>query len=166
MFNIMTILYAFSHRCCHSHTRCRSTLLRPLSLFWGAWRWMTRRWQKLRCRSSKTLGTRWRRVSLTSNRMLLLFIRSQCKLRNTHLITPRSIYWTLTADTTLWDFNNSLCWLFSFLLPQVFYCRYCRPKQRGAPHARPNMPSTASTPCSATETHTLPKSSRSVSLII
>lgn len=55
--------------------------------------------------------------------------------------------------------------VFSGLLPQVFSCRYCRPKPREAPLARPSMPSTASTPCSPTETHTSPKSSRSVSPI-
>lgn len=56
----------------------------------------------------------------------------------------------------------TLQWL-SHLLPQVSYCRYCRPKLREAHLARPSMPSTASTPCSPTETHTLLKSLRSVS---
>lgn len=50
---------------------------------------------------------------------------------------------------------------FSFLLPQVFYCQYCKPKQREDLLDRLNMPSTASTQCSATETHTLPKYLRS-----
>lgn len=48
------------------------------------------------------------------------------------------------------------------LLLLVFYCQYCRPKPSEVLLARPSTRSTASTPCSATETHTLPKSLRSV----
>lgn len=43
------------------------------------------------------------------------------------------------------------------------YCRYYRPKPSEAPLVRPSMPSTASMPCSPTETHTLLRSLRSVS---
>lgn len=56
------------HRYCRSHTRCRSTPQRRSSLCWVVWRWMMRRWLRPRCKSSRTQGARWKRVSLTSNR--------------------------------------------------------------------------------------------------
>lgn len=166
--------FCFSFRCCRSHTRCRSTPQRRLSLCWVVWRWMTRRSQRLRCRSSRTQAANWKRVFLTSNRTFHClndaFSHSRaysrmCAVTLWCLIIHRNhwlfIFWTdtLWASCTLYGFVM----LFSCLLPQVFCCRYCRPKPREAPLARPSMPSTVSTPCSATETHTSPKSSRSVS---
>lgn len=71
--NDIQLLYLFffliPHRCCRLHTRCHSTPQRHSSPCWVVWRWMTRRLQRQRCRSSRTQAARWKRVSLTSNRM-------------------------------------------------------------------------------------------------
>lgn len=64
------------HRCCLSHTQCRSTLQRRLSPFWVVWRWMMKRLQRLRCRSSRTQEARWKKVFLTSNRTFHCLIDS------------------------------------------------------------------------------------------
>lgn len=165
-----------TRRCCHSHIQCHSTLQRRLSLCWAVWKWMTRRWQRQRCRSSRIQAARWRRVFLTSNRefhepnLADLFALQCCVMCSDTPGMQECIIYTLTKDTLLcaWPVTQLsavflLLMVFSRLLPQVFYCRYYRPKPREALPARLNMPSTASMPCSATETHTLPKSLRSVS---
>lgn len=128
-----------------------------------------KKWQKLHCRSSRTQATKWKRVSLTSNRTFLFphFIYIIKIKQNPGSPTRASfisvkcvqavILFFVTSSSSLPDSNGVL-----LLLLLVFYCRYCKPKLREAPLDRPSMRSTASMRCSPTGTHTLPKSLRSV----
>lgn len=162
------------HRCCLSHTQCRSTQQRLLSPFWVAWRWMMKRLQRPRCRSSRTQAARWRRVSLTSNRTFLNLIdTSNCCFACSRTIAITLDQMISYIFITLWLFIlcqkalalsvlHLVTALYCLLLP-VFCCRYCRLKPREDRHDRPSMPSTASMPCSPTGTRTSLRSLRLVS---
>ena len=185
--NDIQLLYLFffliPHRCCRLHTRCHSTPQRHSSPCWVVWRWMTRRLQRQRCRSSRTQAARWKRVSLTSNRMfhrpidtwsracaITLFhqaFKKEKKKKNCgcSYFGRRHLLWACWILHGLWQCFLWFVMVLLCVLPLVCCCRYYRPKPRGAPLARPSMPSTASMPCSPTETRTSPRSLRSVSHI-